>query len=457
MELKRILARDSRTATAKAIELYGRDALIVSNERVNGQSEVIVAVDISATSFDLDERIPSQQLSASMSSNALPPGVKKRSARAFDSVLRASLSEDEMGGMDDSTDALAAAGLLPGVQAGNVASQPLTEAEEQSGSLRAREIVALVREELAEMRREFRISRHLGSWQSGQQVPEAIRPLVDAMSEQGVPAAMRGLMTDQIMECESTADALQTLRSTLHSAMQRDSAAASSGTAAAAATSNLLGGIQIIAGPSGGGKTLMVSRLAQHHAEQLGAEQVAVISYSDHRPGAWSQIQTLCARAGVDCYRVADSSVLKTLMEELGNRKLILIDTAGIEMARNLESLCKLLPTAVCHLLLPVDASVTTIRHFLEQPAVLWKSLMLSKLDESANPWPMVQALCNHRVALSYVSESAQPGQMCQPADTAALIELALQVITPPALLSAPVQDAALNSGAAVMAMRHVS
>ena len=54
MELKRILARDSRTATAKAIELYGRDALIVSNERVNGQSEVIVAVDISATSFDLD-------------------------------------------------------------------------------------------------------------------------------------------------------------------------------------------------------------------------------------------------------------------------------------------------------------------------------------------------------------------------------------------------------------------
>jgi len=451
MELKRILARDSRTATAKAIELYGRDALIVSNERVNGQAEVIVAVDISATSFDLDDRIPSQQLSASMNSNTLPPGVKKRSARAFDSVLRASLAEDEMGGMDEGTDALAAAGLLPGVQAGKLVSQPLTEAEEQSGSLRAREIVALVREELAEMRREFRISRHLGSWQSGQQVPEAIRPLVDAMSDQGVPAAMRGLMTDQIVECESTADALQTLRSTLHSAMQRDSTAASS------VTANLLGGIQIIAGPSGGGKTLMVSRLAQHHAEQLGAEQVAVISYSDHRPGAWSQIQTLCARAGVDCYRVADSSVLKTLMEELGNRKLILIDTAGIEMARNLESLCKLLPSAVCHLLLPVDASVTTIRHFLEQPAVLWKSLMLSKLDESGNPWPMVQALCNHRVALSYVSESAQPGQMCQPADTAALIELALAVITPPALSSATVQDAALNSAAAVMAMRHVS
>ena len=49
MELKRVLARDSRTATAKAIELYGKEALIISNERVNGKVEVIVAVDVTAS------------------------------------------------------------------------------------------------------------------------------------------------------------------------------------------------------------------------------------------------------------------------------------------------------------------------------------------------------------------------------------------------------------------------
>ncbi len=48
MELKRVLAADSRAAKEKAMRLYGRDALILSNDRVNGQVELIVAVDLVA-------------------------------------------------------------------------------------------------------------------------------------------------------------------------------------------------------------------------------------------------------------------------------------------------------------------------------------------------------------------------------------------------------------------------
>ena len=46
MELKRILARDTRTATEKAIALYGSDVLIVANQRVGGQTELVLAIDI---------------------------------------------------------------------------------------------------------------------------------------------------------------------------------------------------------------------------------------------------------------------------------------------------------------------------------------------------------------------------------------------------------------------------
>ena len=42
MQLKRILARDTRTATDKAIALYGDDVLIISNHMVNGQTELVV-------------------------------------------------------------------------------------------------------------------------------------------------------------------------------------------------------------------------------------------------------------------------------------------------------------------------------------------------------------------------------------------------------------------------------
>ena len=54
MELKRILARDTRTATEKAIAMFGPDVLIISNNRVEGQTELIVAMDVAeASSEDL--------------------------------------------------------------------------------------------------------------------------------------------------------------------------------------------------------------------------------------------------------------------------------------------------------------------------------------------------------------------------------------------------------------------
>ena len=55
MELKRVLAADTRSAKDKALNLYGADALILSNEKVNGMVEIIVAVDL--TQDDLGENI----------------------------------------------------------------------------------------------------------------------------------------------------------------------------------------------------------------------------------------------------------------------------------------------------------------------------------------------------------------------------------------------------------------
>ena len=52
MELKRILAKDLRRATEKAVKLYGEDVLFVSNAKVNGQHEVIVAVDLAPESVE---------------------------------------------------------------------------------------------------------------------------------------------------------------------------------------------------------------------------------------------------------------------------------------------------------------------------------------------------------------------------------------------------------------------
>lgn len=46
MQLKRIVASDTRSANEQATALYGSDVLIISNNRVNGQVELVVAVDV---------------------------------------------------------------------------------------------------------------------------------------------------------------------------------------------------------------------------------------------------------------------------------------------------------------------------------------------------------------------------------------------------------------------------
>jgi len=46
MELQRILARDTRTAMEKVFSLYGEDAMVVANNKIKGQTEIIVAIDL---------------------------------------------------------------------------------------------------------------------------------------------------------------------------------------------------------------------------------------------------------------------------------------------------------------------------------------------------------------------------------------------------------------------------
>jgi len=62
MELKRILARDVKSANEKAVALYGNDVLIISSCQVRGQTELIVAVDIEPMPAELalqeDETMP---------------------------------------------------------------------------------------------------------------------------------------------------------------------------------------------------------------------------------------------------------------------------------------------------------------------------------------------------------------------------------------------------------------
>ena len=89
----------------------------------------------------------------------------------------------------------------------------------------------------------------------------------------------------------------------------------------------------------------------------------------------------------------------------------------------------KIAPDAGMHLVLPAEASAATFKRFLDQPGLNWKSLMLSKLDEASHPWPLVQALCEKAIPISFASCAPGLDSLVEGGDTDALVSMVLDGI----------------------------
>ncbi len=86
MELKRILARDTRSATEQAIALYGKDVLIISNHRVGGQTELVIALEVETVEMEASED-ELLEIEATVSETSMEDGhVKPLETKAKDSA-----------------------------------------------------------------------------------------------------------------------------------------------------------------------------------------------------------------------------------------------------------------------------------------------------------------------------------------------------------------------------------
>ncbi len=498
MELKRIIAKDTRTANEKAIALYGSDVLIISSCQVRGQTELIVAVDIDPIATEVavkEEFIPSdltyntKKKQAQAPEETFVPAHEKLSSKkpkSFDEVLEQTLKQNKhiertprpadkvranaggekaefVGPPVPPLPLAPSAAMKKSVEPSSKASGPefvgpmrpanwkkvqATKFKQQTTShhskhaqhadssaldtlemnaseqarddrevLRGREIVQLVREELATLRKEFKLSQQLAMWQ-GSPLSRNLQPLRNALNEAPIPAALRALLIDSIQSFDEVEPALQEIRRQLCSSIQTGHA--SSG---AQLPSD---GVHVVAGPSGAGKTLMIARLAQEISATIGCEQIAVISYSDLRAGAWNQAQLLSAQSGVDCFRANNPATLKLLLEEHSNKKIVFIDTPGVQMQERIAEIQSVCAQAQFHAVLPADVSLTTLRRIFGVNDIVWQSLMISKLDESSQPWPLIQCLTEGNVSVSVASRGERLGDWLRQVKPEDLVNLAL-------------------------------
>ena len=373
MELQRILAKDSRSAMEQVHTLYGDDALVVSNKRAKDKTELIVAVDLEAgLKNSLDEI------------NLGNCGHHLSSSSNFQDVME----EKVFGTQVQEKDMVSDKGILMAVP--NEYEDQTEDALREREKLRSREIVDLVKQEFAIMRREFKLSEQ----NRDHSLSSEMSTILEALTEVGMPVKLKALITSLVDQNGSISDIFKNVSTEIGSNLH---------------SKNILEnmeGIHIITGSPGVGKTLLSAKIARQKAVEYGEDEVAIISYNDKRFGAWSQSQLLSAKIGIEIFRCSSLDSLEQVMAEVSSRKLVLIDTSAYEVEKTIKTLESLLPLAKKHLVIGSDTSERSATSFLQDFDSLWDSVMLSKLEKECHPWPIISALFNRDEPLGLYSDS---------------------------------------------------
>ena len=469
MELKRIIARDSRAANDKAIQLYGPDVLVISSQRVDNQTELIVAIDtdeaapasapvVAERPVTTDEPVQSKaQQRFQAFSDVFKVSVEQGDAAEFEDdaepeVAHASpqaqtsaASAEAMAEIDEWIPAALRLAQPPARRSTPAASQPQADDAATPATpvvlaatspvvrepatpydavdlQRSRDTVELLRQEIAALRQEFNLNRQVAMWQSGQGLSPEMTQWFAQMQEIGVPASLRTLMADAVSDCVTVSEAWPRIHQTLQTAIQRKKC------------SWPQQGVHALVGPSGAGKSLMVARMAMAAAQQTPVESMAIISLSDTKAGAWSQLQVLAAQSGVSCYRAGDMAALEVLLQELSHLSVIWIDTPGTDFLAHARTLHAVSSQVSLHAVLPADATVTNVRKIFDAPELQWSSVMLTKLDEAAHPWPVLKALCDRPWPVSAMASSHQARSELLAFDPMRVVDLAMQGLQPQGL-----------------------
>ncbi|WP_296557546.1 flagellar biosynthesis protein FlhF [Pigmentiphaga sp.] len=196
------------------------------------------------------------------------------------------------------------------------------------------------------------------------------------------------------------------------------------------------GGRYAIVGPTGVGKTTTTAKLAAHCVVRYGTAALGLISTDQHRIGAVDQLHTFGRMLGVEVYAAKGASDLDVLLASMADRKLVLIDTAGVSqrdthMARHLQSISG---EGVKRLLvMPGGSHAEQAEDIVSgYSAGGLAGMVVSKLDEAVRLGGVLDAAIRHRVPLHYMTNGQRVPEDIHVANARLLVHRALRVRNAP-------------------------
>ncbi|WAI86433.1 flagellar biosynthesis protein FlhF [Achromobacter spanius] len=200
----------------------------------------------------------------------------------------------------------------------------------------------------------------------------------------------------------------------------------------------LAGGVYALVGPTGVGKTTTLAKLAARCVAREGRDQVAMLTTDLFRIGALEQLQIYGRLMGVPAHSVRDAGELRRILAELGNRKIVLIDTTGISQR---DRLVAEQATMLCNAGKPVRRllvlNAASQGDTLDEVAHAYRNgvgedvagCIITKLDEATRLGAALDTAIRHRLPIHYMSVGQKVPEHMELARADVLIDRAFQMV----------------------------
>jgi flagellar biosynthesis protein FlhF len=199
------------------------------------------------------------------------------------------------------------------------------------------------------------------------------------------------------------------------------------------------GGVFAFIGPTGVGKTTAIAKIAARCVLRYGREQMALMTTDNFRIGAQEQLKVYARILGIPFVAVQESEDFAQKLRALGQRRVVLLDTAGVSQ-RDIQMLeqSQLLYEGSPALKRLLVMSSTTDLRTLEDVILMHSSAVkaktdralvgsiITKTDEAAQLAPVLDCLIRHQLPLVFLSNGQRVPEDLSQANIAYLLHRAL-------------------------------
>lgn len=421
MNIKQFFGINSREALKQVRMALGEDAIILSNRTVEGGNKITALKE-----EDLDAIVDNAAM-VEASYRSHTEGFGNDNPSALISVINKKIegfhSNQAQPFAPTMTETEAPAAE---VRAASISiQQSIPDTFMQASMLDASQKMTEILHEMRSMRDVFESQLTTIAWSNVQQQYPTKTQILNILLSAGFSAALARMLSEKLPANLDEPKALAWVKSILSKNL--DSIPNEIGMLDQ-------GGIFALIGPTGVGKTTTTAKLAARYVMKHGTESLGLITTDAYRIGGHEQLRIYGKILGVMVHAVKDEADLKIALNELKNKRTILIDTVGVSQRDMMvtEQIAMLSNTnSPIKKLLCLNATSTgeTLTDVIR--AYKGKGLdgtIITKLDEAVTIGGVLDVIVRGKLKLYYLANGQRVPEDIHLANKNYLIQKALKI-----------------------------